>query len=149
MVSAIGVIIGLGFVGWELHQSTEQAELNTRAIEVAAYQDLIGQISNLNAFQIEDGDFAHVQSRFFAGDTTLTASELGQMRGFLWSLFRHGDMAFYQFERGLLDRERLESALSPLSSRPNRPLMRAEWESRRGSFAPAYQTFVDSLLSAP
>jgi len=141
--------VGLGFVGWELRQSTEQAELNTRATEVAAYQDLIGQISELNRLQVESPEFAELQIRFFAGDTTLTVGELGQMRGFLWSLFRHGDMAFYQYERGVLGRERLESALSPLTARLRIPVMGPEWEARRASFTPAFQVLIDSLLNAP
>jgi len=149
VVSALGVIVGLGFVGWELRQSTKQSELNTRATEVAAYQDLIGQISELNRFQVESPEFAELQNRFFAGDTTLTVGELGQMRGFLWSLFRHGDMAFYQYERGVLGRERLESALSPLTSRLRIPVMRPEWETRRASFAPSFQVLIDSILNVP
>jgi hypothetical protein len=41
IISALAVVAGLVFVGLEIRQSTAQAEMNTRAIETAAYQDLI------------------------------------------------------------------------------------------------------------
>ena len=108
IVSAAGVMLGLGLVAWELRQNTDQAVLNTRAVEVAAYQDLIAQISELNRVVLENPDFADLQVRSFAGDTSLTPAEQNQMASFLWMLFRHGDMAYYQFEQGVLDLERLE-----------------------------------------
>jgi hypothetical protein len=144
--SVLGVIAGLGLVAWELRQGTAQAALDTRAIEVAAYQDLIGQISDLNRMLIENVDFAAVHDRFFNGDTTLTPAEQSRMGSFLWLLFRHGDMAYYQYDRGILDRARLESALSPLASRSGIPGMREEWGTRRAAFAPSYQAYIDSLF---
>jgi hypothetical protein len=48
IISALAVVAGLIFVGLEINQSTEQSALNTRALETAAYQDLIAQILAIN-----------------------------------------------------------------------------------------------------
>lgn len=148
VVSALGVIATLGFVAWELRQNTNEATLNRRAVEVAAYQDLISQITDLNRVAIEDGEFAGVQARYWAGDTVFTLEESNQMHAYLWMLFRHGDMAFYEYDRGVLSRDRLESVLSPISARMGLEVMRDAWEGRRGSFTPGYRRLIDSLLIA-
>ena len=97
-MSAAGVMLGLGLVAWELRQNTDQAVLNTRAVEVAAYQ--------------------------------------------------HGDMAYYKFEQGVLDLERLESVMSPLRNRLTLPGMHEEWAARRPSFAPGSQVYIDGLFDS-
>lgn len=148
VISALGVIATLGFVAWELRQNTNEATLNRRAVEVAAYQDLISQITDQNRVAIENDDFADVQMRFYADRGTLTPRELNQMNSYLWMLFRHGDMAFYEYDRGVLSRDRLESALAPLISRFEADWMHEAWERRRGSFTSAYQRFIDSVVVA-
>ena len=50
ILSAVAIVVSLGFVGYQLQQSNEQAALNTRALELAAYQQLIVRIRHtLNA----------------------------------------------------------------------------------------------------
>ena len=36
ILGAVAVVVSLGFVGYQLQQSNEQAALNTRALELAA-----------------------------------------------------------------------------------------------------------------
>jgi len=62
-ISATAVIVTLGLVTLELRASTAQAALNTRALEVAAYQDLISQISDLSRISIENPDFVELRVR--------------------------------------------------------------------------------------
>ena len=146
IASAPGVILGLGLVAWELRQNTDQAVLNTRAVEVAAYQDLIAQISELNRIVLENSAFADLQLRSFAGDTSLKSAEQNQMTSYLWMLFRHGDMVYYQFEQGVLELERLESVINPLRNRLTLPGMNEEWVTRRPFFVPSFQMYIDSLF---
>lgn len=148
VISALGVILTLAFVGWELRQNTAEAALNRRAAEVQAYQDLIAQISDLNRLAIENPGFNPLRGRMRPGDSTMTDVEQVQLAAFLWLLFRHGDLAYHHYERGLLSRERLESVLSPLTARFVIPGMREEWEGRRPSFAPGYQRYIDSVFAS-
>jgi hypothetical protein len=48
ILGAVAVVASLGFVGYQLQQSNEQTALNTRALELAAYQQLIERISEFN-----------------------------------------------------------------------------------------------------
>lgn len=149
LLSAAAVVATLIFLAMEVRQNTQQAALNTRAVEVSAYQDLIAQIATLNALSIENPQFAAIHARWNAGDTLLTPGELNQMGAYFWLLFRHGDLAFHQFERGLIGRQQLRSALGPVLSRIDNDLgFDQEWESRRQNFSPTYQAFVDSLFAA-
>ena len=49
IISAVAVVVSLVFVGFEIRNSTEQTEQNTRALQVSAYQDLINRIVDMNA----------------------------------------------------------------------------------------------------
>ena len=137
------VVLGLAFVGWELR-------LNTRSAEVGAYQELTGQISDLLVLEVESRPFASVLDRAYsAGWDALDETDRSQVTAFLWLLFRHGDMAFYQYERGVLDDARLQSALAPLSGRLSIPFVQERWTAlHRRAFVESYQRYVDSMASA-
>ena len=144
IVAVVGILLGLIFVGVEIR-------LNTRSTEVSAYQNLMQQISELNALAIENPDFAVLLNRETVWNrdfTTFTAREWEQINAYLWLLFRHGDMAFYQFERGLLTAERLRSAMSPMTARLGFNSVQREWEGRKANFSPEYQNYVDSIIAA-
>jgi hypothetical protein len=150
LLSAAAVVATLIFLAVEVRQNTEQAKLNTRAIEVSAYQDLIAQIAMLNVLTIENPQFAEVEARWGAGDTLFTPAEKSQMASYIWLLFRHGDLAFHQFELGLISRQMLQSALGPLLNPINQKAgFSEEWALRRQNFHPAYRAFVDSLFEVP
>ena len=52
-------------------------------------------------------------------------------------------------QRGLLDEERLQSVLRPLSGRLTHPWVQERWAvEHRVSFVPSYQTLVDSIIAA-
>ena len=70
IVSAIAVVAGLLFVGLQIRQSTEQAALNTRALEVSAYQDLIGQLIDINLATMTDPELTDITLRARAGPLT-------------------------------------------------------------------------------
>jgi hypothetical protein len=58
VIGGIAIIASLIFVGMITCNSTLQAELNTRAIEITAYQDLIDNISDMNRLTIENESVA-------------------------------------------------------------------------------------------
>ncbi len=143
-LGALAVVASLVFVGLEIRQ-------NTRSAQVSAYQDLIGQISELNTLPFENPEFGRLLlgNAVFAGEAgDLTDLETAQLNNYLWLLFRHGDMAFYQYERGLLSEERLRSATMPMTTRLIYPYFRDEWERRKANFAPEYQSYVDGIIAA-
>lgn len=130
IASAAGVAVTLVFVGLQLREASRQTALNTTSIQVAAYQDLNAQISHFNELLL-DPTIAAVFERMTdaAWDwSKFNPVERRQARSLLYMRIRHADMAFYQFERGILSEERLNSALRPLLSDIGKPIFRTFWQ---------------------
>jgi hypothetical protein len=139
IISASAVVISLVFVGFEIRNSSEQVEQNTQALQIAAYQDLIGRIVEINSISIAES--MNVES-LIAIDSP-TEEDLRKLSNFLWILFRHGDMAYFQYEKGAISEERLESAMGPILARLRYPQVAARWKTMRVSFVPAYRKYID------
>ena len=59
-IGFLAIIGSLYFVGVETQNSAKQTALNTQAIEIAAYQELTANISEMNAIGIGDEDAAAI-----------------------------------------------------------------------------------------
>ena len=142
VVGFLAIIGSLIFVGIETKNSSEQTEVNTRALEIAAYQELMSNISEANALSIMSDEAATV----FATMRDWPESDLHVHRvtSALYQQFRHGDIAYFMYERGAIDEDRLRSSLRPI------PLYgetgRSFWEQYKGNFVKAYQQYIDMLL---
>ena len=138
------IIASLVFVGIETRNSTQQAILTTQTLEITAYQDLMDNISNLNTVAVEDSEVAALLLKAF--DTTDELSELEEFRvnRNLFQRFRHGDMAYFQFERGIIDETRLRSTLQVL--RLNNPRVREFWERNEMNFVDSYRNYVNEII---
>jgi len=147
IVGGLAVVASLVAVAYELRQSTDQSALNTSALEIATYQDLTNNISDLNAIVIESPELADIFIRSVKDGDSLTENELMRFNTYIINLFRHGDMAYFQYERGAINQERLNSVLAILTSRLNNPIVRYQWESFKGQdvFSTAYTEYVDNL----
>lgn len=65
---------------------------------------------------------------------------------FLFMRFRHGDMAYFQYERGVIDEDRLRSALNPIRPLLNRPFVQDWWSRRQTSFVASYVEYINSMF---
>lgn len=147
LTEAVGfaaIVASLIFVGLETRHSAIQAELNTRAIEIAAYQDLIDNISDMNALTVENEYVANLMFKAYNTSEELTDLESFRLTRAFFLRFRHGDMAYFHYERGVIDEDRLRSTLKPLSL--GEPHARAFWEQRQGNFTKGYQDYVNALI---
>ena len=141
----IGAIVAsLIFVGIETRNSTEQARLTNRALEIAAYQDLMDNIGEWNMAQMQDPELAMLVKKAREAPDQLTELEQYQMSRSYFVRLRHGDMAYFHHERGVIDDERLASALEILNF--SNPGMRAHWKRTRLNFAEAYRNHIDSIV---
>jgi hypothetical protein len=143
IISATAVVVSLIFVGFEIRNSSEQVEQNTQALQIAAYQDLIGRIVEINAIDIEES----TSIELLVVKRTPTEEDLNKLGNFLWILFRHGDMAYFQYEKGAISKERLESAMAPVLGRLQYQRVIAHWQETKVSFVPAYQEYIDQQIS--
>ena len=143
-IGFLAIIASLVFVGIETRNSTQQAELNTRALEIAAYQDLIDNISELNALVVESPDVASFMYRIFTTDEPFTEEEQFVFTRAMFLRFRHGDMAYFQFERGAIDEERLRSVLRPINM--GEPRVQEFWARYKRNFVESYRNYIDGVI---
>ena len=151
LVSAVAVVLSLVFVGLEVRETARQTQLNTEALRLAAYQDLISQIAQFNTAMLDSAS-ASVYLRISAPDgewSALSPIEQNQADRILFLLARHADMAFYQFEQGLLSRDRLDSAIRPFTGDLHSPIYLEFWERARGNFVPSFRAHIDARVAAP
>ena len=138
IISASAIVLSLIFVAVEIRNSSEQVEQNTNALQITAYQDLIGRIVEINAIGIEES----VTIESLVAIDFPTKKEIERLNSFLWILFRHGDMAYFQFEQGAISEERLVSAMTPMLVRLRFPVVKARWLEIEEAFVPSYREYV-------
>ena len=148
ITGGIAVVVSLVLVAYEIRQSTSQAALNTNALQISAYQDLISGISGINSLVAQDAELAEIVVAARNGREGLTDVEKQRYLRFAMSLFRHGDMAFFQFQRGMINEDRLNSALGVvLAELRNSEGARDVWNGSKDVFVPGYATHVDRRLA--
>lgn len=149
IASATAVALTLVFVGLQLREASRQTALNTTSIQVAAYQDLNAQISHFNELLLDPG-VALVFERMIdpAWDwSKFNPVERRQARSLLYMRIRHADMAFYQYERGMLSEERLNSALRPLLSDIDKPIFRTFWQEVGPLQVPEFRNYLNRRIA--
>ncbi len=145
LAGILAIVASLVFVGIETRISTQQAILTNRALEIAAYQELMDNIANMNVIQMQDADLAALMFKARRTPEELTDIESYRLERYFFIRLRHGDMAYFQYERGAIDESRLSSALKILNL-PD-PKMRAFWKRVRGNFVEDYRRHIDGMIN--
>ncbi len=146
ILSAVAVVVSLGFVGYQLQQSNEQAALNTRTLQLAAYQQLIVGISEFNLSTIRSSDLRVVREKVESG-AELNTDEASILNAFLFLAYRNGDLAYLQYQQGFIDEQRLLSGLGLLINFLYLPLVQAHWEDNQEGFVDSYRDYVNQLIA--
>lgn len=146
LLEAIGFLAIIGslyFVGVETQNSARQTAQNTQAVEIAAYQALTANIAEMNAIPLEDENVAAItrEMRDISPDVELQDVQLVSA---LFMQFRHGDIAFFMYERGVIDEARLRSTLRPLPL--SGPTGLGFWKINKRNFVVGYQQYIDALI---
>jgi len=142
-IGATAVVITLFYLAVQLRQNTRQVKHSAVATEIAAYQDMIGRISELNGLLIASSELADLVLKGNADFDSLTNGEKSRYISWYASLIRHGDMAFFLYERGVIDHDRAVSSLGPLI-----PAMDTDGFQRTLDvivFTPEYVEFLSSV----
>jgi hypothetical protein len=85
--------------------------LTTQALEISSYQDLIDNIAEMNVLTLQDPEVAAFMFKVFDTSEALTDVEQFRFARAAFQRLRHGDMAFFHYQRGAIDEARLKSAL--------------------------------------
>lgn len=145
MIGGVAIIASLIFVGMETRNSALQAELNTRALEITAYQDLIDNIAQMNILTIESPEVAALMYKAYENSAELTELEEFRLTRAFFLRLRHGDMAYFQYERGAIDESQLRSVLAPLNL--SEPKVQAFWERAQGNFSDGYRHYINAMIN--
>ena len=145
-VGLIAVIASLIFVGIETRNGAIQAELNTEALEMTAYQQMIDSINDMNALAIENPQLRIAIRQVQEGKVDLTEEEWSVFSYWMWMRIRHGDMAFFQFERGAIDETRLKSVLPPMIDLLRYPYSNSLWQTRQENLVPEFRDYANAIL---
>ncbi len=149
IVGGLAVVITLGIVAFELNQSTRQAELNTSALEISAYQNLIESIIGLNSLIVTDTNLARIDVQVRENPDDLTTEDIRQIDSLYINIIRHGDLAFFQYERGAINENQLRSALGILiGNLINNPIALRRWDLviETGAINMSYVEYVEKIL---
>ena len=142
IIGLLAIVGSLVLVAFETRNSSRSTDLNTQALEIAAYQELINNISEINMVSVQSEEAAEIILRMRDGDPSQLESS--RLNSAFFTLFRHGDIAYFMYERGAIDESRLKSALIllPLVDESGREF----WADRKGNFVPQYQEYIDKLI---
>jgi hypothetical protein len=138
------IIASLIFVGIETRNSTRQAELNTQALEIAAYQELMDNIAELNLMIVENQEAAALMYKAFNTEEALSDLEEFRFGRAIYARLRHGDMAYFQFQRGVISEDRLKSVIRVLNL--GNPRIRKFWEFRQKNFVDPYRNYINARI---
>jgi hypothetical protein len=142
-VGAIAVVGTLGYLAVQIRQNTEQIGANAASLEASTYQSLMAHIIDLNRVLAADSELSEIVVRIRAGEVP-DGADMTRFVQHQMSLLRYGDMAFHQYEKGLLSAERLASAFGPVRGQVvgNDVAMQVfEWAVEQGSFVDEYVEF--------
>jgi len=141
LVAALGVVLSLLFVGYQIRQNTLVARGQTR-------QNLATLNQQWLILQSQDAEFHELWRRaWIASDTTLSSSDSARANFMMLLNLRRLENVYFQFSEGLVD----ESALRSYGLQPSAailsvyrgPRFRAYWEKTRESFHPGFVRFFE------
>ena len=139
-IGFLAIIASLIFVGIETRNGADQIFLNTQAMEISAYQELTNNISDMNSLAFQSEHAAGVMANIF----DVVDSESFMRFSVLITRLRHGDMAYFMYQKGVIDEDRLLSTLRPL------PLQSTSgqnfWKANKYAFVKSYQDYIEQLI---
>jgi len=145
VIGFAAVVASLVFVGIETHNSTKQAALTAETLELSSYQQLMDNIARMNETIIQNPEVAALMLKAFRTTEELTEIEQYRFSRAMLQRFRHGDLAYFQYQRGAIDEERLQSVINILSL--GNPRIRQEWDSSQDNFVTAYRNYINNLVA--
>lgn len=146
IIGGIAIVASLIFVGFQVQQAAEETALNTRQMQADAYQDLVSQITSLNQLGVTNPQ-VNVLANSGADLEDMNDEERAMVNSLIIMMFRMSDMAYNQYEQGMISEERLTSAVGPLSDNICNPIYGTIWSEISKNFVSSYSGFVSNLLS--
>ena len=147
LVGMLSLVASLIFVGMELRQ-------NQQVAKVTAYQALAEQIASYNAFLLTHPEINLIRNAALNNES-LSEKDEEQYRAFYRMLQRQSELAYLQFENGIIDEVLLIRTTGPLIVNLRRSTYaKSYWdehvEALSGglSYVPKFEEYINSRLKA-
>ena len=98
----------------------------------------------MNMAVTQDPEVAALMEKVWDSSAELTDLEKFRFTRAAFQRLRHGDMAYFQYERGAIDEERLRSVLGVMNL--GNPRMKEFWTRNQDNFVKAYRDYVNRLI---
>lgn len=140
-LSAIAVVIGLVFVGYELRE-------NTRIQRVTATQTLAAEYADAIEVMAYDGDAACIYSLGINGLANLDDSERLRFFVILFEIFRAAEQLHYYSAEGMVEPRIWRGFERQIREVVNLPGVQEWWLVRRDWFSDDFQSFIAATIQA-
>ena len=127
IVGGMAVVVSLIFIGFQIKQSSLESNLNTRAIEVNAYQVLARQMNEIRFESMINPDFSALLESVMRNEIPAVAPIDRQVASYLGYIAQHSNMAFFQFSQGLITDEQLYGMLGGLRANLRTDVGKLHW----------------------
>ncbi len=139
IVSAIGLIVSLIYVGVQVTDNTKATRSETASNASAQFIDFYNQVSS-------DSELAEIWLRGIKNPETLDEVEMVRFVFVLHTVMLQFQNNFYLVDEGTLDPRMLAAINNTLRTVQGTPGFDVYWTNRRGLFFPEYQAYVDALM---
>jgi len=145
IIGALGIIASLLFVGVQVRLSAEQTALNTRQMQANAFSDLMQNVARLNEIAIEYPETTEVMRKSMSGEE-MSQSERALFTASARIGHRLADVAWQQYESGIISEENLVIAVQPmLAGMRSNPAYLEIWNSQVRD--PKFVKYMAALVS--
>ena len=147
IIGMLGLIASLIFVGMELRQ-------NQQVARVTAYQALAEQIASYNALLLSEPEITRIRISVLNNEN-LNDYEKQMYRAFFRMLKRQSELAYLQYENGIINEELLIRSLGPLRDHVTRSnYAESLWNnstqrlSEQLGYIPTFETYFNRVNEA-
>jgi hypothetical protein len=139
LLANIGVIAGIIFLAIEIRQ-------NTRSAQASSYEQLTGRVIDIVEGNVDRPELVtgEVSRDLFL---ELSEREQQQLRLRMIGRIRYGDLAFYQYELGMVGEERFESLIRPVTDIACVWVFQDVWSNMRPNFVTEYVEYIDEAVA--
>jgi hypothetical protein len=137
LVAAIGVMVSLIYLAFQIRRSSETERMST-------YRAIVSDFGSLNQSIASDPELALLFANGLETFGELTEVEKARLSQYFYSIFRYFENMYYQHTRGYLDDEVWIGWQRMILTYFQRPGFQVWWEQRRLVFNPKFVEFLET-----
>ena len=139
--SAVGVLMGIVFLGLEVRQNTDMMKSQAR-------DSITEKQMMYSEWVATEPEMAEAVSKLGDGMESMTPRERVMIGYFLAGVWREWENSYYQYQSGLFDSSEFEPRMGRWRSQMANAATKLQWCAQREWFAPDFRVEVDGIVRA-